>query len=72
MAARRAIRGTWTTRRVGRRAGPGRRWRRAITDGLPPGPFRGVPFVLKDLGAEARDYPSHNGSRLFANTAKSV
>ena len=43
--------------------------RQAIADGLPQGPFRGVPFVLKDLGAEARDYPSHNGSRLFANTA---
>ncbi len=42
--------------------------RRAIAEGLPPGPFRGVPFLLKDLGAEARDFPSHNGSRLFANT----
>lgn len=42
--------------------------RRAIAEGLPAGPFRGVPFVLKDLGAEARDFPSHNGSRLLANT----
>ena len=42
--------------------------RRAIAGGLPQGPFRGVPFLLKDLGAEARDYPSHNGSRLFADT----
>ncbi len=42
--------------------------RRAIAAGLPQGPFRGVPFLLKDLGAEARDFPSHNGSRLFANT----
>ena len=42
--------------------------RRAIADGLPHGPFRGVPFLLKDLGAEAIDFPSHNGSRLFANT----
>lgn len=42
--------------------------RRAIAAGLPHGPFRGVPFLLKDLGAEARDFPSHNGSRLFANT----
>ncbi len=42
--------------------------RRAIAEGLPPGPFRGVPFLIKDLGCEARDFPSHNGSRLLANT----
>ena len=42
--------------------------RQAIADGLPRGPFRGVPFLLKDLGCEARDFPSHNGSRLLANT----
>ena len=42
--------------------------RKAIAEGLPPGPFRGVPFLIKDLGCEARDFPSHNGSRLFANT----
>ena len=42
--------------------------RRAIAAGLPHGPFRGVPFLLKDLGAEAVDFPSHNGSRLFADT----
>ena len=42
--------------------------RKAIAAGLPDGPFRGVPFLLKDLGAEAVDYPSNNGSHLFANT----
>ena len=42
--------------------------RRAIADGLPPGPFRGVPFLIKDLGIEAQDFPSHNGSRLLMNT----
>ncbi len=42
--------------------------RRAIEAGLPRGPFRGVPFLIKDLGCEAVDFPSHNGSRLWANT----
>jgi amidase len=42
--------------------------RRSIADGLPLGPFRGVPFLLKDLGCEAQDFPSHSGSRLLANT----
>ena len=42
--------------------------RKSIADGLPQGPFRGVPFLIKDLGCEAVDFPSHNGSRLLANT----
>lgn len=42
--------------------------RRAIAAGLPEGPFRGVPCLLKDLGAEAVDFPTHSGSRLTADT----
>ncbi|WP_347310286.1 amidase [Defluviimonas sp. SAOS-178_SWC] len=42
--------------------------RASIKAGLPAGPLRGVPFLLKDLGCEAVDFPSHNGSRLLANT----
>lgn len=42
--------------------------RQAIRDGLPAGPFAGVPFLLKDLGAEARAYPTCNGSKLMQNT----
>lgn len=42
--------------------------RRSIAAGLPRGPFRGVPFLIKDLGCEAVDFPGHNGSRLLMNT----
>ncbi|NUB44076.1 amidase [Fertoebacter nigrum] len=42
--------------------------RAAIAAGLPPGPFCGLPFLLKDLGCEAVDFPAHNGSALLANT----
>lgn len=40
----------------------------AIERGLPEGPFKGVPFLIKDLGAEAIDIPSHCGSTLFRDT----
>ncbi|MFK7994790.1 MAG: amidase [Granulosicoccus sp.] len=43
--------------------------RQHIRQGLPSGPLQGVPFLLKDLGAEAIDWPSHNGSRLLKNTS---
>ena len=42
--------------------------RQAIAQGLPSGPFRGVPFLIKDIGSEAKDFPSHNGSRLLRDT----
>lgn len=42
--------------------------RTAIRDGLPDGPFKGVPFLIKDLGAEARAFPTHNGSILLKDT----
>lgn len=32
------------------------------------GPLWGVPFLLKDMGAEAIDFPASLGSRLLANT----
>jgi len=42
--------------------------RKAIVEGLPAGPFRGVPFLIKDLGVEAKEFPSHNGSCLLRDT----
>lgn len=34
-------------------------------------PLFGVPTLLKDLGAEAINFPSHNGSRLYQDTVYS-
>jgi len=39
--------------------------RAAIAAGLPNGPFRGVPFMLKDLFENLMGVPSNNGSALF-------
>lgn len=39
--------------------------RASIAAGLPSGPLAGVPFLLKDLGCEAIDFPSSMGSGLY-------
>src|SRR6188768_163835 len=39
--------------------------RRAIEAGLPEGPFRGVPFLIKDLMTTYAGEPMRFGSRLF-------
>lgn len=46
--------------------------RRAIASGLPDGPFRGVPFLLKDLGAPLTGERMTRGSRFFADTPPST
>jgi amidase len=42
--------------------------RRAIDDGLPDGPLRGVPYLLKDLSASLAGVKTMRGSRFFADT----
>src|SRR5512145_3285081 len=41
---------------------------KAIADGLPDGPFRGVPFLMKDLTSPVAGIPMTRGSRFFADT----
>lgn len=41
--------------------------RRAIADGLPPGPFQGVPLLVKDLNTHIAGQRSGQGSRLYAD-----
>jgi Asp-tRNA(Asn)/Glu-tRNA(Gln) amidotransferase A subunit family amidase len=42
--------------------------RRAIADGLPEGSLRGVPYLVKDLGAAVAGSRTTRGSRFFADT----
>lgn len=39
--------------------------RRAVADGLPDGPFKGVPLLVKNTGAEVAGTVLSTGSRLF-------
>jgi amidase len=48
------------------------RARRAIAARLPDGPFTGVPFLIKDLGCEAIDFPTCMGSSLYRDYRYSV
>ena len=41
--------------------------REAVAREMPEGPFSGVPFLLKDLGASYAGAPMTSGSRLFRN-----
>lgn len=36
-----------------------------VSQGLPEGPFSGVPFLLKDLGMALKGTVTTNGSRFF-------
>jgi amidase len=42
--------------------------RQAIADGLPDGPFRGIPFLIKDLTASIAGVPMTRGSRFFSDS----
>ena len=42
--------------------------KKAIADGLPDGPFRGVPFLMKDLTASVAGIAMTRGSKFFADT----
>ncbi len=45
--------------------------RKAIADGLPDGPFRGVPYLMKDLTSPVAGVRMTRGSRFFSDTPPS-
>ena len=45
--------------------------KKAIQDGLPDGPFRGVPYLMKDLTASVAGVRMTRGSKFFADTPPS-
>ena len=46
--------------------------RAEVAAGLPEGPMRGVPIVIKALGTDVAGLPTADGSRLFADTVATV
>lgn len=46
--------------------------RAEVAAGLPDGPMRGVPIVIKALGTDVAGLPTADGSRLFSGTMASV
>ena len=46
--------------------------RAEVAAGLPEGPLRGVPIVIKALGTDVAGLPTADGSRLFADTVATV
>ena len=41
--------------------------RAEVAAGLPDGPLRGVPYLIKDLNGHVDGLPTTNGVRLFAD-----
>jgi Asp-tRNA(Asn)/Glu-tRNA(Gln) amidotransferase A subunit family amidase len=46
--------------------------KKAIADGIPDGPFRGVPFLMKDLTSPVAGVRMTRGSKFFADTPPST